>query len=57
MPTTQKYLKRLNATADGKIILITRQDAPVAILSPISINQPVLEEAKKMRKRQRLSGK
>jgi len=46
-----KIPELLNATAEGQIILITRQDTPVAILSPISINQPVLEEAKKRKQR------
>jgi len=42
-----KIPELLNATAEGQIILITQQDAPVAILSPISINQPVLEKRQK----------
>ncbi|RKZ42763.1 MAG: type II toxin-antitoxin system prevent-host-death family antitoxin [Candidatus Parabeggiatoa sp. nov. 3] len=46
-----KIPELLNATADGQMILITRQDTPVAILSPIAINQPVLEEAKKRQRR------
>jgi len=50
-----KIPELLNATAEGQIILITRQDAPVAILSPISVNQSALEETKR-RKRQRQLG-
>jgi len=49
-----KIPELLNATAEGQIILITRQDTPVAILSPISINQPVLEEARKRKSQRRL---
>ncbi len=40
-----KIPELLIATAEGQIILITQQNTPVAILSPISINQTVLEEA------------
>jgi antitoxin (DNA-binding transcriptional repressor) of toxin-antitoxin stability system len=49
-----KIPELLNATAEGQMILITRQDTPVAILSPISINQPVLEEARKQKCQRRL---
>ncbi len=42
-----KIPELLIATAEGQIILITRQNNPVAILSPISINQTVFREEKK----------
>ena len=49
-----KIPELLNATATGQVILITRQDTPVAILSPISINQPVLEQTKRQKRQRRL---
>jgi antitoxin (DNA-binding transcriptional repressor) of toxin-antitoxin stability system len=45
-----KIPELLNATAEGQIILITRQNTPVAILSPISINQPVQMQRKRQRR-------
>jgi len=49
-----KIPELLNATAEGQIILITRQNTPVAILSPISINQPVYDAAKRQKRQRRL---
>ena len=45
-----KIPELLNATAEGQIILITRKNTPIAILSPISINQPVQMPIKRQRR-------
>jgi len=45
-----KIAELLNAVSEGQVILITQQNTPVAILSPLSINQS------KEQKRQRRLG-
>jgi antitoxin (DNA-binding transcriptional repressor) of toxin-antitoxin stability system len=55
-----KIPELLNTTAQGEIVLITQAGSPVAIVSPVSINQSALEIAlktpPKKSKRQRRLG-
>jgi antitoxin (DNA-binding transcriptional repressor) of toxin-antitoxin stability system len=51
-----KIPELLNTTAQGEIVLITRAGEPVAIVSPVSINQSALEIAPQKPKRQRRLG-
>lgn len=49
-----KISELLNATAEGQLVLITRQNIPIALLSPIAINQTVLEGTKVLKQKRRL---